>query len=254
MKKSISMLLLVTFIATLFAQDIVFAQKRKRDKYSLAVLNLNAIGEGISSTDTRLITTRLNEELNNTGMFHIMSQTDMERGLFAKNFDPSGCSSIECAIRAGRALGVQLVIIGSITQNPSSYAIDIQMIHVASKAIVKDFRDNLEGDLNDLYNNMRFIALELMGVSRTQAPSRSEETTRAQLPVTEFPDPERLPESERYYDNGGGFKWIYVGIGLLVAGGVGAGLLLANKNSGGGGGVTTTNGDLDNLPGPPTFP
>ena len=57
-----------------------------------------------------LISARLTEELDNKGLFHTMSQRDMERGLFSKNLDPSGCSSIECAVRAGAALGVQLVV------------------------------------------------------------------------------------------------------------------------------------------------
>ncbi|MCH8020154.1 hypothetical protein IH785_09845, partial [candidate division KSB1 bacterium] len=54
-------------------------------------------------------------------------------------------------------------------------------------------------------------------------------------------------------ETGGGFKWAYVGIGLLVAGGVGAGVLLAQKGSDDSGGTTTT-GNPTQLPGPPTFP
>jgi len=41
------------------------------------------------------------------------------------------------------------------------------MVHVFSKAVVKNYRDNIEGDLNDLYSNMRFVAQEFMGLART---------------------------------------------------------------------------------------
>jgi len=257
MKRTISILLLGTFVSTLFIQDILLAQRRKGDKYPLAVLNLNAIGDNIPRSDLSLISARLTEELSDTGLFHIMSQRDMERGLFSKNLDPSGCSSIECAVRAGTVLGVQLVVVGTISQNVSSYAIDLQMVHVSSKAVVKDYRDNIEGDLNDLYGNIRFVAQEFMGLARTQLkPGTKQETLPppSQQPASEsFPTSERFPLNEQTYETGGGFKWAYVGIGLLVAGGVGAGVLLAQKGSDDSGGTTTT-GNPTQLPGPPTFP
>ncbi len=257
MKGTISILLLSTFMSTLFVQDILLAQRRKGDKYPLAVLNLNAIGDNIPRSDLSLISARLTDELSDTGLFHIMSQRDMERGLFSRNLDPSGCSSIECAVRGGTALGVQLVVLGTISQNVSSYAVDLQMIHVSSKAVVKDYRDNVDGDLNDLYGNMRFVAQEFMGLARTQSkPDNKQETLPppTQQPVTEtYPTTERFPGDEPSYEKGGGFKWAYVGIGLLIAGGVGAGVLLAQKGSDNSGGNTTTV-NPNQLPGPPTFP
>jgi len=257
MKRAVSSLLLCALASTLFVQDILVAQRRKGDKYSLAVLNLNAIGDNLPRTDVSLISGRLTEELSTTGLFYIMSQRDMERGLFSKNLDPSECSSIECAVRAGAALGVQLVVVGTISQNVSSYAIDLQMVHVSSKAVVKDYRDNIEGDLNDLYGNIRFVAQEFMGLARTQGEAGTKHEALpppSQQPVTDsFPTSERFPTNEPTYESGGGFKWAYVGIGLLVAGGVGAGVLLAQKGSDDSGGSTTT-GNPTQLPGPPTFP
>ncbi|TDI88689.1 MAG: hypothetical protein E2O77_10865, partial [Caldithrix sp.] len=67
MKRSISILLLGSFVATLYVQDILVAQRRKGDKYSLAVLNLNAIGDNIPRSDVSLISARLTEELDNKG-------------------------------------------------------------------------------------------------------------------------------------------------------------------------------------------
>ena len=254
MKRAISILLFCALVSTLFVQNILLAQRRKGDKYSLAVLNLNAIGDNLPRIDVSLISGRLTEELSNTGLFHIMSQREMERGLFSKNLDPSGCSSIECAVRAGTALGVQLVVVGTISQNVSSYAIDLQMVHVSSKAVVKDYRDNIEGDLNDLYGNIRFVAQEFMGLARTQSKAGTTLPPPTQQPVTEsFPTSERFPTNEPTYESGGGFKWVYVGIGLLVAGGVGAGVFLAQKGSGDSG-TTTTTVNPSQLPGPPTFP
>ena len=265
MKRMISILLLGTVMSALFVQDILLAQRSKGDKYSLGVLNLNAIGDNIPRTDVSLVSARLTEELNNTGLFHIMSHRDMERGLFNKNLDPAGCAAIECAVRAGTALGVQLVVFGTIRQNASSYAVDLQMIHISSKAVVKDYRDNIEGDLNDLYSNMRFVAQAFMGLAQTQSkPEAKRETLPppTQEPVTEtFPTPEKYPPTETYpvnepsYESGGGFRWAYVGLGLLVAGGVGAGVLLAQKGSDstpGGNGTTIVTPNP--LPGPPTFP
>lgn len=255
MKKTISLLFLSTFVLTLFAQDFLWAQKRRHDKYSLAVLNLDAVGGEISRTDARLISGRLVEELNATGVFYTMLQEDMERGLFTKNLDPSGCASIECAVRAGRALGVQLVVIGSITQTALNYAIDLKMVHVVSKTVVKDYRENVDGDLNDLYGNMRFVARELIGLSRTSSATTGQ-SSQVEPPTRDrSPSPERIPDDQADYENGGGFKWVYWGIGLLIAGGVGAGVLLSQSSGNGGSNNTTPPpGAVDDLPGPPRFP
>ncbi len=258
MKRSISILLLGTFVSTLYVQDILVAQRRKGDKYSLAVLNLNAIGDNIPRSDVSLISARLTEELDNKGLFHTMSQRDMERGLFSKNLDPSGCSSIECAVRAGAALGVQLVVVGTIRPNVSGYTVDLQMVHVSSKAVVKDYRDNIEGDLNDLYSNMRFMAQEFMGLARTQGKAGTKQEVLpppSQQPATDsFPTSDRFPTHEPAYESGGGFKWVYIGMGLLIAGGVGAGVLLAQKGSSDGGSSSSATVSPGQLPGPPTFP
>ena len=101
-------------------------------------------------------------------------------------------------------------------------------------------------------------AQEFMGLARTQLKLGTKQETLpppSQQPGSEsFPTSERFPTNEQIYESGGGFKWAYVGIGLLVAGGVGAGVLLVQKgsNDGGSGGTTTVN--PSQLPGPPTFP
>jgi len=73
MKRIFSILLVGIFVSTFFVQDILLAQRRKGDKYSLAILNLNSIEGNIPRIDLSLISARLVEELSNKGLFHTMS-------------------------------------------------------------------------------------------------------------------------------------------------------------------------------------
>ncbi|RMF64739.1 MAG: hypothetical protein D6743_08975, partial [Calditrichaeota bacterium] len=149
MRRVVSVALLLAFLGTILLPDVLRAQGR--EKYSLAVLNLTSDSATISRSDARVITGRFTDEIARAGIFFTMSQTNMERGLFTKNIDPSRCSSLECGLRAGHALGVQLVVVGTIEQNGSVYTLDVKMVHVASGTIVKSYRDEITGTLADLY-------------------------------------------------------------------------------------------------------
>lgn len=255
MKKVIAVILLSGFTCTLF-QDFVFARSRGEQKYSLAILNLSADPEILSTADTRLMSDGLTEELRKSGLFFSMSQSNMERGLLNNNIDPSNCAHIACAIEAGRVLGVQLIIVGTIDYSGSAFGVDVKMLHVASGKIVKEYQQNFEGTVGDLYEHMKTVARELVGVSATQAKRE----TYAGSIETQPPPPktEQFETPEPYYyepDSGGGFKWLYVGVGLLVAGGLATGLVLANGSSDTGGATTAPPvGGAEDLPSPPTFP
>lgn len=246
MKHSVCISLIATFVSILFTQDNCLAQRKKTERYSLAVLNLAAESEFLNYSDTRLISGELTKQIVNAGLFFTMSQNNMEKGLLAEDIDPVvGCSTIDCAVQAGHALGVQLVVMGKISKTGSNYTLETKMIHVSGREVVRSLKENIEGDFGNLYDNIGIFSRKLLGLSVSATQTKRSDSER------DSEEPYSQPSSQEYdKDGSGGFKWAYVGIGLLVTGGVGAGIILAQSGS---------NGDGDSagssiLPGPPTFP
>jgi len=238
----------------------LFAQGGSQ-KYSLAVLNLSGGPGSFGNSDAKLITAELTREISRTGLFFTMSDIDMERGLQSKGLDPDvGCTDIGCATRAGRALGVQLVVFGEIRNTGAGYILDAQMLHVASGQIVKSESKEINGEFRNVLEETPGFAQDLMGV-RSGGPAvssqnHSTEPKRNFRPNSSTPKPYESSRTQ-YYEKDGGSKWLYIGLGALVAGGVGAGVMLLTGDDGGGqsntnGGTTTP--PPGNLGGPPSFP
>ncbi|MFQ5772046.1 MAG: hypothetical protein ACE5HX_16035, partial [bacterium] len=94
------------------------------------------------------------------------------------------------------------------------------------------------GELTGLMENMPVFAKKLLGQPVTETSPRS----RVTEPI--------VPEPA--YQKSGRFKWQYLGFGLLIAGGIGAGIYLAQKKSNDENNSTLPT--ATDLPGPPTFP
>lgn len=260
MKRFIHAMLLASLVLMQFAPNGLFAQGSTQ-KYSLAVLNLSGGSGSFNNSDVKLVTGELTRGVSNTGMFFTMSEIDMEKGLLNNGLDADiGCSDVGCATRAGKALGVQLVVFGELRQAGPGYAIEAKMLHVASGEIVKSEALDVNGGFKNLLEEMPGFAQDLMGIRSGGAdiPTRrnSEITTDSYSPdnSTQSPFESTRPQN---YEKGGGSKWLYIGLGALVAGGVGAGVLLLTGDDGGNGGAnngTTTPTPTGNLGGPPTFP
>ena len=291
MRKFITLVILCSFVTTIVLYDVALTQGQSSG-YSLAVLNFTADNSTLTRTDLRLATKQFTEAMSNEGLFTTLSQNDMERTLYTNNIDPSECSTFDCAMRAGRVLGVQLVLYGTIIQNGSRFTIDTEMVHIGSGEAVKEFQDDVSGDVNDLLTNMDIYAKKFIGLPVTESPPQEAkaepvavETTQQETkpePVVAVettqqetkPEPVVAVETTETFDepfvdepktdeptaekpprrSGGGLKWYYIGLGLLFAGGVSAGLVLIND-------VGATQQDppppppvFTELPGPPQFP
>jgi hypothetical protein len=209
------------------------------------VLNLAPAGGAVTANDARLLSATLADEISKTGLFYTMTHDNMEKGLLAKNIDPANCGDARCGVQAARALGVQVVVVGAITGGLEGYVVEAHMIHVTSREVVRTAREEFAGEVSGLMTQMSSLARKLVGRGNgyTQSP----------------PAPSRVPESDygrSYYEDGGGFKWQYLGLGLVIAGGVGAGIYFAANGSDGGGnnGGTIPPPPDSKLPGPPVFP
>jgi len=244
MKRTLSIILLGAFVSTITLQDLAFADKRTQ--YTLAVLLFDSNGK-LSESETSMLTERLQIELQKTGVFELMDRSMVESTLQRVSFSEVGCSDLDCAVQAGRNLGAQVVVNGSVRKVGSMYFLDVNMVHVGSGQSVNSVKEDFDGDFDRLKSYMATVARKLIGA---QAGVQSVSRQEAAEPTSD--DYNNEPIGINDGGSGGGTNFLM--IGLIAAGAVGAGVLIskaANKddNNNGGG---NNNGSI--LPGPPGFP
>ena len=279
MKQKICLSLIFTLLISFISHDMLLARAFQSQSYSLAVIPFAVRGR-IPGDASERVAERMQVELTRTNMFVVTNMATVKSTLRDNGIVPSNCGSIECGRQAGRILGARLVANGEMRRVGSRIILEARIVHVASGKIVQSVNEQyFDGNVNSVIQDMPNIIEKLVGkqvgstpppqAPATEAPeSRQQEpdllgqenqepSTPAQDPDDVFTigDPEGAPTGQpamRRSGGGGGMKWAL--IGLLVAGGVGAGVLLSNKsksddNNGNGDGSTVTK-----LPGHPIFP
>ncbi len=264
MKKVISLILLPVFFVTIVLQDFALAKATDSPSqpesriYSLAVLELEPSGR-ISVADAAKITDRMRQELQSTGMFEVMSKNQVMSGLANSNLLETGCSTVECAIEAGKLLGTKLVANGTINKIGPLYFIEVQLVHVKSGQVVQKVKEEVDGDFKKLEASVPALTKKLVGTTSTTASAaRSENSGQSQqMTPVENSETTTSPADEAGMVEGSnkGKSGKTLLVAGLVAVGVGAGIFAAtamgkdDNGNGNGGGV-----DPRTLPPPPTFP
>lgn len=247
MKRTLSIILLCAFVSAIVLQDLAFADKRAQ--YTLAVLLFDSNGK-LSESETSMLTERLQSELQKTGVFELMDRSIVESTLQRVSFSEVGCSDLDCAVQAGRNLGAQVVVNGSVRKVGSQFFLDVNMVHVGSGQSVNSVKEDFDGDFDRLKGYMATVARKLIGA---QAGVQSVSRQEAAEPTN---DDYNNREPIGINDGGSRGGTNYLMIGLIAAGAVGAGVLIskaANKDdNGGNNGGGNNNGTK--LPGPPGFP
>ena len=188
---------------------ILFAQKK-----NIAVLQFDA--ENVSTSEAKILTNRLNDELFNFGKFTVIERAQIEPVLKEQGFQQSGCVSSECAVEAGKLLGVDQIVTGSIGKIGSYYTVSERMIDVQTGEVLKNSSRDISGSIDViLRNTMKILAAELSDIRVKKAPQPKKETA---IYVPSTPKPQITP---RDYKNEpkiqGGWKFcIYCPLALLV--------------------------------------
>jgi len=81
----------------------------------------------------------------------------MEKVLAEHAFQQTGCTSDECAVKLGRLLNMQRMVVGSFGKLLSSYLVTVQVVNVETGAII--FSETVKGrDEDDLTKRVRELA------------------------------------------------------------------------------------------------
>ena len=91
------------------------------EKPTVAVANLQ--GKAISQMEADQISDFLRDNLSNTDLLTMTNRTNMEQILNEQQFQQSGCTTQECAVKIGKILNVKKMIVGTTGLFVGSYYI-----------------------------------------------------------------------------------------------------------------------------------
>ena len=117
----------------------------------IAILPLSPQGKGISESDAVIITDALSDALMRTRNFHVMERQQIDMILKEQSFEGSGaCDASECAVKVGRLLGIQQIIVGSIGKLGNSHVLSLRRVDVKTGEILSSSTRNQRGAIEDL--------------------------------------------------------------------------------------------------------
>jgi TolB-like protein len=150
------MLIWNSLIITILAFSSITLAQTPNEKINLAVLNLDAIGVTVNTS--QVLTNVIRKQLKETQVYRLVDRNRMTEILEEQGFQQSGCISSECAVEVGKLLGVQKMITGTISKLGELYVIDLQLIDVATGEIEYIDSEQYVGNIEGLLDPVRDLA------------------------------------------------------------------------------------------------
>lgn len=123
-------LLCVMLAGTLSAESVAGAPRR------IALLDVRP--DGCDASLARFSFERLSEKFYATGKFTLVEREQMELILKEQGFQQSGCTEVECAVKVGRLLSVDKMVLGSLACM-DGYSLSARVIDVESGIVDAHF-------------------------------------------------------------------------------------------------------------------
>ena len=162
----IQLVLILTHIIPLLGQN--------SSKTSLAVLDFE--GRGISSPEAASLTDWFTSILVDGSVYQVIERNRTQEILSEQGFQQTGCISDECAVEAGKLLGVEKMITGSIGKVGTVFTVNVRMFDVTSGVIERVSRQNYRGQIEGLFDVLFVIAKDLGTISTEVIPIETTET------------------------------------------------------------------------------
>ena len=118
---------------------------RCEEKKTLAVLDLQALE--VPQSYSIILTDRIRHEIFQTAKYIVLERSVMDEIFKEYGFQESGCVSSECLVEAGRLLGVEYMVAGSLSKIGNLYTIVLRMIEVETGTVVATSIADLEGPI-----------------------------------------------------------------------------------------------------------
>lgn len=209
-------IVLATTLAVALAAPLAAQQRFP----TAAVMDLDA--SGVSENEGRTLGERLRAELFRLRAFDLMERGKMREILAEQGFQQSGACDDACVVEAGKLVGVEKMIAGSVGKVGKTYSLGLRLIDVRTGRLENYVNQDFRGTVDELLTReMAVLASRLVQAAGARPTAASK------------------PFYKKW--------WFWTGLAVGAAGGTAAMLL-------GGGGTTTENPTDNTLPLPPDPP
>ncbi len=184
-------LLLSTLLNLLFYPIYAYGfLKQNEHTYSVAVLQLENAG-GVTEEICLDATGSLRDSLRELGVYEIAVPQTVDEVLRTNQIEPARCGSAACALLAGKALNVDLVINGTLRRVDGKFVVDLRMLHVRARKQVLSMAESVAGEMASLKAFMSQAAIRLTGLKPHQQNTRQAQNGRLNQEQKVSSDPQR---------------------------------------------------------------
>lgn len=122
----------ICLILTVATALSLFGQERLR----VGILSFGA-KNGVAEGEAEVVAELFRNAIVNTGKYDVLDRENMDSILEEQEFQASGCTESECAVRIGQMLNMQYMFFGSLMKLGKSYIVSVGFVDVETSKIVK---------------------------------------------------------------------------------------------------------------------
>ena len=199
--------LLIIFLLTLAGHSYSYTAELP----AVAILNIEA--RAVNQTDAVLATDFIGEALVKSGKFIVIERENMEKILQEQKFQLSGCTTEECAVKAGKLLNVQQMLLGSLNRTGDKYYISLRLINVEEGTIAAAETQEYN-QTTELKKAVEMITDRLTGNNIQEL--KVEKTMSPEVKAAMSGMINNLNDKKKYYHKEIRTSWIVTGLGILL--------------------------------------
>ncbi|MEK6793391.1 MAG: CsgG/HfaB family protein [Spirochaetota bacterium] len=151
---------LLALFLSVMSVSAVFSAQRTR----VGILPFQA--KGVSASDADVVSELFRNAVVDNGQFDVLDRNNMGAILKEQEFQKSGCTESECAVKIGRVLNMQYMFYGSLMKLGDSYIVSVGLADVETSKIVKTAQERFS-KIDQAIDNVKTIAETL---ARTDTP------------------------------------------------------------------------------------
>jgi len=116
--------------------------------------------QNVSAGDAAVIADLLRAELVKNGTFNVVEKANMQKILAEQAFQNTGCTSQDCAVKLGKVLNVQRIVVGSFGKLIGTYFVNIRVVNVETGKVV--FADSVKAAaIDDIETGLRELSIRM---------------------------------------------------------------------------------------------
>lgn len=146
--------------------------KQSDEKIRIAVSDFKAVG--VPGTTSATISNMIRTEISNIGTFKVLERSQMDKILKEQGFQQTGCVDTECAVKIGKILSAQKMLIGEVSKmGASSIIITGRIVDIESGTAETGVSVRALND-DDLFDAIKRFADELAGKIEGKSDKKDE--------------------------------------------------------------------------------